>query len=297
MSKKCTEAENKSPVFVYARSAGDDSADWSVDAQIRRVRRWIENEFDADADVHEFSDNRVSGNSLGEELTVALDQGKACQAFTFVVPAVSRISKNSALSLQIIREVCEAGGRFVSLADSIDIAKSAWSPLETMLDTVNQPRNALDAASTSRGMRSAFERGRCIGRAGLHYRHVLADPADPDGPKVLARREEFADEIREFYERIAAGEALKEVAHWANTLESRLGKTMPWRDIEVKRVASNPRYKGLVTFRGTKSSGTHIGGPEVLERDEPRLQFVTPELWGEANQRIWERPVQQRNDK
>ncbi|HDZ22132.1 hypothetical protein LCGC14_0302240 [marine sediment metagenome] len=280
-------------VIAYARYSCDRQNQLSAKDQIAELRNWAETEVGRQAPFFEFIDEAVSGAVADRDgLQEAIKCAERYERPLVIVECMSRFARSVSVCFTYINRIVDMGGRFVCIKEGLDTKLNMWPAMAAMMATCAEMENASRSVMVRRGRRAAFRRGHSVGRVGYHYRTVPKDPDDPDGPKINIANEEFGEQIVEYFERVASGQSIAEVNHWASSLPGRVGRLEKWDSEAGLRMIRNPRYKGIVLEGKTasvleRSTGKHRCRPnhdgDTEWREDPKQRFVSPDLWQRAN--------------
>ncbi len=182
--------------------------------------------------------------------------------------------------------------------------------LLTMLGGIAEFEHSEIATKTRAGRAAKARAGKVpCGRTPCGYRMVtvaeaavLPEFAGRDGELLLTER---AAEVREMFERVAAGASLRAVCRWLNDAGSRTERGVLWQSETLSRLLANPCYYGEYQWGRTacRQSDTRTfssGRPYIARKPRPEDErivvpcpaIVSRELWDQVQSRLAENAAQ-----
>ncbi len=277
---------------IYARYSTDDQRETSLEDQIRRCGETARRAgFDVDEELI-FSDAAISGSAKALDkrkgyaaLHAAWDKG---QFSALVVDELSRIARDALELAQVQRLIEDSGVRLIT-ADGIDSSNATWGLHYGVISAMSAHALREGKHRVRRGMQGQLERGYMIAAAPFGYRmhRVTGDSGEPVGTEWIIEPSEAAV-IKDAYEARKNGESFYAIANRLNAgglappRRGKNGKRGFWRPATLRRILSNPIYRGVFIWNGSKKYPSNRNGEAVVEtKDYPRphLRIIDDETW------------------
>jgi DNA invertase Pin-like site-specific DNA recombinase len=283
----------------YARFSSDLQRETSLEDQIRGCRTYADQHGWVWLDSHVFTDAALSGSSL--EGRVGLQALLTAAAVTprgfdvLLVDDSSRVARDLADALRILQRLRFAGVRVVYISQGIDSASEQAETLIAVHGLVDGLYLREMSAKVKRGLRGQIARGFATGSVTFGYRTIpIPDPHRAG--HTLGSRVEIdptqADVVRQIFTWFADGVSYTNIIrrlHDAGTPGPRGGSAHGiWRIAAVRRLLSNPKYRGLLLWGTTRSerkpgSRSRVARPlppsEWQMHERPDLRIVDDALW------------------
>lgn len=285
-------------IAVYARYSTDRQSDRSIEDQLARCTRYVEERGGRVDDALVFTDYAVSGQSLRrgwEDLMRAVD---ARRVDVIVAESVSRVSRDFADAATVFKRLEYLNVPLHGVGDGIDTsargAKLSFG-LKSLIDD-----HYIDALRdvTLRGMEQRARDGLSTGGLPYGYR----SQPDPSGRGVVIEiHAGHADIVRRIFRAYADHMAYSEIARRLNTegiappRASRKRRIEGWCATAIRSILHNAKYTGVWTFgerRWMKDPATRRRRPQArhpsdvvrLERED--LRIIDQALWDEVRARF-----------
>lgn len=276
---------------VYARFSSDRQSETSIEDQVARCRRFVEERGGTVADELVFADFAVSGASLQrpgwEALMRAVDSRRVD---AIIAEDVSRVSRDIADAAAVFKRLQYLGVPLIAVGDAIDTS-ARGAKLLFGVKTLFSDLYLDDLRDKT--MRALVERARAgLATGGLPYGYRSKPRADRKREIVIDEAE--ARVVRRIFEEYAAGRSRAEIAGRLNDAgidpprSTRRQGRPEWRESTVRVVLRNERYIGVWTFGATrwmKVPGTNTRRPQardasdVIRVERPDLRLIPQELW------------------
>jgi site-specific DNA recombinase len=275
-------------VFEYARYSTDLQNERSIDDQFRGCERALEKAgFEKCERRLRFSDEAISGASmrnrpgLQDLLRSAqeeFERGSSTER-VLVVESISRLGRSIFDANEMVTRLYRDYGFRIITVDGKDSDQPTWKVAYTldalMADTF------LDhlKLQTSRGIEGRMRKGFHQGRPATGYRKG-AKSSQQAGKLIIDP--EQADVVKKMFEWAAEGLAMNEIGRRANALGlvASGGGIIDHRN--VRRIITNPIYKGQVWYREKLDEKGKVIRPAEFLRQDEELRLVSDELWEKA---------------
>jgi DNA invertase Pin-like site-specific DNA recombinase len=244
-------------VAVYARYSSAMQTCTSIDDQVYRCRKYIEDHGGAFRSNLVFSDSATSGASLqraGFEQLMAAVRGGVVD--TIVVEDVSRVSRDMADSAALYRELDYLAVRMIGIADGIDTATKG-SKLSFNFKAMMSDFYLEDLRDkTLRGLEGRARQGLSTGGLPFGYasQPVLDEFGKSRGSRIVID-EEQAEVVRRMFKMYVDGYSSADIAGALNQehvptprFKSRHRK-VGWIASTVRNILENPAYMGHWSFK------------------------------------------------
>ena len=238
---------------VYARYSDERQNPLSIDQQVRKCREYADRYDLRILDGHVYTDKAITGateDRAGLRRLLEAAQQKPCPFDVILVDDTSRLSRDLAHSLEIVKRVKFAGIRVVFVSQGFDTNAAQTQTLVTVHGLVDSLYLEELAKKTFRGVEQRAIHGLHTGGRVFGYKRVPIESQserDSHGRAVIngVRLEvdlSQAVTVRRIYERYAAGDSLKRVAI----------------DLNNEGITSPQPQKGRVSQSWCPSSVRHI---------------------------------------
>jgi site-specific DNA recombinase len=296
---------------IYARYSSEKQNSLTIDQQIRKCRDYAKGQGLHVLDAHLYADEAISGatDDRAGLQKLLLAAGQKPRPFDVVlVDDTSRLSRDLANSLEIVKQMKFAGIRVVFISQGFDTSAPQTQTLVTVHGLVDSLYLEELAKKTFRGVEQRALDGLHTGGRCFGYRNVpIEDLSQRDShgrPVVRGVRLEVdlaqAKTVRRIFERYTQGHSLKKIARDLNadgTLSPQLqrGRTQRlWCPSSVRTILYNERYRGHVVWGKTKKIRSPKTGKRIYERlpksewkvrEIPGQRIVSDELWNAVCER------------
>ncbi len=281
---------------IYARYSSDLQSEASIEDQIAVCRAEAERRGLSITEV--FTDAAISGASARRPGLQALQDAARAGAFDIVLAeALDRISRDQEDVAGIFKRLTFAGIALVTLSEG------EIGPLHIGLKGTMNALFLQDlAAKVRRGQRGRVKAGKVPG--GLSYGYRVVRRLDDAGELVRGEREIDPDQaavVVEIFERYAAGESARSIAHDLNRRRIPAPRSSAWRANTItgnagrqNGILHNPIYRGRLVYNRVRmvkdpESGKRISrindAAELESAEVPALRIVGDALWQAAQDR------------
>src|SRR5579859_2339960 len=290
---------------IYARYSSEKQNSLTIDQQIRKCRDYAKGQGLRVLDAHLYADEAISGatdDRAGlQELLLAAGQ-KPRPFDVVLVDDTSRLSRDLANSLEIVKQMKFAGIRVVFISQGFDTSAPQTQTLVTVHGLVDSLYLEELAKKTFRGVEQRALDGLHTGGRCFGYRNVpIEDLSQLDShgrPVVRGVRLEVdpaqAKTVLRIFERYTQGHSLKKIAQDLNAeavlsprpQRGRIQRS--WCPSSVRTILYNERYRGHVVWGKTKKIRSPKTGKRIYERlpktdwkvrEIPEQRIVSDELW------------------
>jgi DNA invertase Pin-like site-specific DNA recombinase len=267
---------------LYARFSTDQQSEASIEDQFRQCERLAAAQGIEIA--YRFEDRGISGGTADRPgYKALLAVAKAGMFEIIVVEDVSRLWRNRADYGAASADLEDAGINLLTCVGD-DTRRDGWGLVLGIKQAIGESYRKEISYRTRRGLEGRALAGQSTGCRTYGY-----------GPGGVIKPEE-AHWVRAMFELAAQGSSLRRIANTLTQdgLLNPSGGTV-WHPSTVKRILSNPRYKGLKVWgkveikRGARNSSkirrVPRGTPLVTRQDEGQ-RIVSDELWEKAQKRV-----------
>jgi site-specific DNA recombinase len=289
-------------IAVYARFSSVMQNEASIDDQVYRCRKYIEEHggsFDKDLI---FSDRAVSGASLQRAgFESLLHKARNKEIDIIVVEDMSRVSRDMADAASLYRELRFLSIRMIGVGDGIDTANKG-SKLTFNIKAIMADLFLEDLGDkTTRGLDGRARAGFSTGGLPFGYKGVpeLDDRGESRGSRVVVDEQQAAV-IQRIFQMYADGHSFADIAGALNDegVEPPRFKTRHrkkgWVKSTVRGMLENPAYTGAWSYKRkqwSKVPGTNTRRykkrpeEEVFHQHYEDRRIVDEKLWSEVQQR------------
>src|SRR5437870_9230987 len=293
---------------VYTRFSSDSQHPASIDDQLLACRRYAEQQGWQLLEEHQYVDEALSG--VGVEHRPAYRRLLAALVGTppfevLLVDDLSRLSRDAAEILRLVRLLQGLGVKLISVADGIETGHKLSKLVVSMKAVINELYLDDLRDRTLRGLYGRFARGLHTGGRIYGYRSVPV--VDPSGrmnaagqPLVLgtalAVEPVEARIVRQIFEWFAAGMSLRAIAHRLNAEQvpfpaepTRRGpKRKGWASSAVRVILLNEKYVGRWVYGRRIFVKDPLTGrrqarlrprAEWQVTEHPDLRLIEPAAW------------------
>lgn len=290
---------------VYARFSSEKQNALSIDQQIRKCSDYANSQGLCVLNAHIYADEAISGatdDRAGLQKLLLATRQKPRPFDVVLVDDTSRLSRDLANSLDIVKQMKFAGIRVVFISQGFDTSAPQTQTLVTVHGLVDSLYLEELAKKTFRGVEQRALDGLHTGGRCFGYRNVpIEDLSQLDShgrPAIRGVRLEVdlaqAETVRRIFERYAHGHSLKKVAQDLNSdriLSPQLQRgriQRSWCPSSVRTILYNERYRGHVVWGKTKKIRSPKTGKRIYERlpksewkvrEIPAQRIVSDELW------------------
>ena len=291
---------------VYTRFSSDSQHPASIDDQLLACRRYAAQQGWQVLGAHEYVDEALSG--VGVEHRPAYRRLLAALAGpppfeVLLVDDLSRLSRDAAEILRLVRLLQGLGVKLISVADGIETGHKLSKLVVSMKAVINELYLDDLRDRTLRGLHGRFARGLHAG--GRIYGYRAAPMVDPSGrtdatgqPLVLgtalAVERAEAQTVRQIFEWFAGGVSLRAIAHRLNAEQvpfpaeptRRGGKG--WASSAVRVILRNEKYVGRWVYGRRMFVKDPLTGRRTARlrpsaewqvTEHPSLRLIEPDVW------------------
>lgn len=235
-------------VAVYARFSSDRQNEASIEEQVARCRRFVEERGGALADDLTFADFAVSGASLdrpGFEALMRAVDGRRVDAV--VTEDVSRISRDVADAAAVFKQLQYLRVPLLGVGDGIDTSSKTAKMTYTIKSLVDDMYLDGLRDKTRRALEERARAGMATG--GLPF--GFKSSPRPDGRKDIKVDNDAAAVVRQIFTAYAGGASRPTIASNLNKAgidpprSTRRRGPAEWRQSTIRAVLFNERYIGV----------------------------------------------------
>lgn len=270
-------------VYTRVSTSGQALEGVSLEAQEVQARERCEREgWDL---IGIYTDVMSGRKDARPELARLMRDAEAGAFQVVIVYRTDRLARSTAKTLQVVGELADAGVRFVSLTQQLDLDGATGKMMLAMMASF------AEMESTTIGQRVNDARKHLMATKGKHYAVPPFGYQRPKGSGTLEPCPEEADRVRWIFEQVATRRPYRAICAELNDqgVSTRSGK--PWTMASLKVVLRNRVHLGELTH-GRKALRRDSRGRVIrfLREDGEFLSvpgaheaIVTPELWARAN--------------
>jgi site-specific DNA recombinase len=300
-------------VAIYARKSTDQSGvseeQRSVARQVEHARAYAARKGWQVLDEHVYVDDGISGAEF--ERRPGLQRLRATLRprppfAVLIVSEQSRLSRDTADTLQFLKELARAGVRVFTYQDDRPI--SIETPSDTLVTTINAWKDSEARRESSVRTHEALARkakaAHVTGGRVFGYRNVdVFSGVDAHGRPLRSHvtreiRNDEAAVVRRIFELCAGGLGVKRIASSLNVAglprpRAQQGRRDGWCPSSVRSVLFRDLYRGVEWWNRTKKRNA-FGQVQVRDRDRiewlrvdvPEWRIVPEALWEAAHARL-----------
>jgi len=297
---------------LYARYSDERQNPLSIDQQIGKCREYAERHCLLILNDHIYADEAISGATddragLRRLLHAALQKPRPFDVI--LVDDTSRMSRDLADSLEIVKKMKFAGVRMVFVSQGFDTSAPQMQTLVTVHGLVDSLYLEELAKKTYRGVEHRALHGLHTGGRVFGYRRVPIESQserDSYGRAVIQGVRLEVDSaqaatIRRIFERYAKGDSMKRIAIALNDAgilspQPQKGRvSRSWCPSSVRHILLNERYRGTVTWGRTAKVRSPETGKRIYRRrpetewrkkEIPEQRIVSDDLWNSVQERF-----------
>src|SRR6266851_3741674 len=293
---------------VYTRFSSDSQHPASIDDQLLACRRYAAQQGWQVLGEHEYVDEALSGVGVEHRpayrrLLAALVGAPPFQVL--LVDDLSRLSRDAAEILRLVRLLQGLGVKLVSVADGIETGHKLSKLVVSMKAVINELYLDDLRDRTLRGLHGRFARGLHTGGRIYGYRSVpMVDPSgrtDATGQPLvlgmaLAVESVEAQTVGHIFEWFAGGLSLRAIAHRLNAEQipfpaeptRRGAKRKGWASSAVRVILLNEKYAGRWVYGRRMFVKDPLTGrrqarlrprAEWQVAEHPDLRLIEPAAW------------------
>lgn len=285
-------------VAVYARFSSDRQSETSIEDQIARCRRWVEERGGTVDAGLVFADFAISAASMDRPGWSALEARITARGVdVVVVESLDRVSRKVGDTARLLERFRFAGVQLLGVADATDTAAPSALMHTTMRGLMAESYLADLADKTRRGLEGRARAGGPTGGLPYGYRS-----ADAPGGRVIEIDPDQAAVVRRIFDAYAGAASFSAIAGGLNRdgvpapRSSRRDRATPatWAATTIRSLVSNATYAGRWVWNRrvwVKVPGTNRRIPrerpraEWIETVRPELAIVDDRTWARANAR------------
>jgi site-specific DNA recombinase len=290
---------------IYARFSSERQSPLTIEQQIRKCREYADRNGWRVLSEHVYSDEAISGASDDRPALLRLLRAASEKPRPFdavLVDDTSRLSRDLAHSLEIVKQMKFAGIRVAFISQGFDTSAAQTQTLITVHGLVDSLYLEELAKKTFRGVEQRALEGLHTGGRCFGYRNVpIEDESKLDthgrpilqGVKLEVNQTEAAV-VRRIFQRYSSGHSMKRIARDLNadrvlSPQPQRGRILrSWCGSSVRTILYNERYRGHVVWGKTKKIRSPKTGKRIYEhlpksewkvREIPEQRIVSDELW------------------
>jgi DNA invertase Pin-like site-specific DNA recombinase len=289
---------------VYARFSTDMQSSSSVEDQVARARRYVEERGGRVDEALVFVDFALSGATTArpglQALLAAVDARRLDVA---LVESLDRVSRDQADVHMIFRRLRAADVRLIGIGDGIDTSTGqAGRMLASMRAMMGEAYLDDLRDKTRRGLEARARAGLATGGLPFGYR----SSAHASGGRAIEIDPAAADIVRRIFADHARGASFAGIATALNAelvpppRSSRRLRAPTWQHTTIRSILKNERYRGVLVFgqrEWRKVPDTQLRRPvlrsphAVVRIERPELRIVDDETWSACNPTSSDRPA------
>lgn len=280
-------------VALYARFSSDRQSAASVEDQLARCARWVEERGGRVRRELVFADRAVSAASMDRPGWAALERQVGAGAVdVIVVESLDRVSRKTGDTMQLVERLRFAGVTLHAIADGIDTSSRAAKMHTAMKGLIGDMYLDDLADKTRRGMEGRARAGHATGGLPYGYR---SRPTE-SGAHAIEIDPAQADVVRRIFARAAAGASRNAIAMELNAAgvagprSSRRDRARAntWQQTTIRALLLNETYTGRWIWNRRvwmKVPGTNRRQcrerprEEWVIQDRPELAIVDAQTW------------------
>ncbi|HEX4516421.1 MAG TPA: recombinase family protein, partial [Polyangiaceae bacterium] len=292
-------------VAIYARFSSDGQREASIEDQIRRCRKYVDDRGGRIREELIFADRAVSGASMDRPqfaLLTALATSTPPKVDVIVTEDLSRVGRDQA-DLHIFKRALEFGRvRLVGVADGIDTTAAHGDLTFAMKGMISQFYLKELRDKTMRGLEGRALAGYATG--GVAYGYRLRRDVSAAGKAIGSRVEVDAEQakvIRNIFTLYLDGYSYAGIAKRLNDTKvppprvNARNRRSGWKDTTIRAILRNESYAGVWTYKARewrKMPGTNIrryrsrDESEVIRRHYEDRRIVDEVLWKGVQDRL-----------
>lgn len=278
-----TEALNALPPVsgaLYSRVSTDDQLEYSIDAQIKAIMAYAENNGIAVSGQHIYIDEGISGKTAEKRPAfmrmIAAAKTKPRPFEVILVHRLDRFARSredSVVYKSLLRREC--GIRVLSVTEPIEDDKFSVI-LEAMLEAMAEYYSLNLSDEVKKGMTEKAQRGEFQTKAPFGYDNDVAN-------KRLVENPREAQVVRLIFERFASGEmTMRQIAMRLNDLGIRTKRGNRFENRTVDYILNNPVYIGMARWKPNGRFKRNWHDPEIILRESQHKAIVDAETWRRA---------------
>lgn len=231
--------ETKKRACAYARVSTDhDKQCESLENQISYYERLIgtNSEFEF---VGVFADKGISGTTDNRpEFQRMLELAKQGNIDIIITKSISRFARNTAVMLQIVRELKEIGVEIRFEKENINTLSGDGELMLTVLSSFAQEESKSISENTKWAIKKKFERGELM----INTKRFLGYDKDINGNLVI--NEEEAEVIQYIFRSCIEGKGAFTIAKDLNIARVPTVAGGEWQESTILNILKNEKYKG-----------------------------------------------------
>ncbi len=296
----------------YARYSSDGQRDESIAQQQRKCREQaIANGHTIEGNL-EFADQAVSGTKLNRTgLNAMLAAAESGQISVLYLHSLSRLARESVITLPLLKRlVFRHGVRVISLADGLDTDRDDWTVIAAVMALMHERYIKELSENVRRGQEDAVLAGFSVGDYcfGFASEPVPGSEAQRAGRNGKPRMQYVIDiataawVVRIFYWHVKKRRSISWIAMELTRRgapKDHRSSTPGWHHDLVRRVLSNPKYRGHWPWGESRNvrdpeTGQLSQEPRPEEEAErftrhfPHLQIIDEARFAEAQRLLKE---------
>jgi DNA invertase Pin-like site-specific DNA recombinase len=290
-------------VAIYARFSSEGQREASIDDQVRRCRRYVEEHGGLLTEAMIFADRAMSGTGADRpsfDRLLRLATSNPRQVDVIVVEDLSRLSRSAADLFPVQRLLEYAEVRLIGIADGID-TNAAHNKLTFGIKSVISDFYIAELADkTRRGLEGRALAGLATGGVAYGYgtRKLVAAEGKELGSEIFIVESEGAV-VRRIFQMYLDGTSIAAIAKALNAEGVEPPRVYAkrrrrgWKDSTIRAILHNESYAGVWTHgkrRWRKLPGTNKrrptagANPQVFDR--PHLRIIDHETWTAVQGRL-----------
>jgi len=269
----------------YVRVSTDDQLEYSPDSQLKIILDYAKShELLLPEDFIFREDDGISGRKAEKrpefQRMIAAARQKPTPFEVILVWKFSRFARNQEESIVYKSLLRREGIEVVSVSEPL--ADGPFGGLiERIIEWMDEYYSVNLSGEVKRGMKERLSRG--LPTSGAPYGYCYQDGCYQVVPQE-------AELVQQLFARYAAGEPLRTLAGWANTL----GTGRLWENRTVEYILRNPVYIGKLRSGTSHNGGRDYYGEQVEVVDGQHQPIIGKELWEAVQQRIAEQKARYR---
>ncbi len=276
-------------VLIITRISTDHQDERSLDDQYAFCQTWAKQHLDGPCEfIHESS--RGSGENLERPELQKFEAMITGGEITHIICEESSRLCRRYYTIGFC-ELCEDHGvRFIAINDNLDTAKD-WRVMGMFSSVKHELANKDTSNRIRRSLRNRFIHGGVVQYENFGY----IKPPGVKHDSELRKNPELIPIVEAIYQQIEDGASYCEVAEKLNkegVPVPRHARKNSWDNIKVRRIVTNPIYKGVrernrKRAKRVNKTGRHrsVNAPieELLTRECPHLRMIEPERFDRIN--------------
>lgn len=269
-------------VAAYARvSTSEEAQLQSLECQKTHYEQYIKSHAGWDY-AGLYYDEGISGTKMEKRsgLLSMLDACERGEIDFIVVKSISRFSRNTVDSIEVVRRLCNLGIHMYFEKENLNTGEMEGEFLLSILSSLAESESRSISENNKWGIIQRF-------KSGTYKQSCMPYGYESDDGQFIIKEDE-AEVVRQIFDSVLKGVSMRDIATQLNNEGISAPRTAKWRDSTIKSIVGNERYIGDALYQKTFNDDSFIKRKNNGQKDQYYVKnhhdaIISEEVFNAAN--------------